>query len=295
MLPRRTLLEEIQRLDPEKDDQRILFLSWYHDFPWDSRKALEFALFRTFAVPSISGLLDTTGEFLQRAQKRYDDTELLIAEFVEHGYDSERGRRALRRMNHIHHRFPISNEDYLYVLSTFAFEPGRWISRFGWRPYSAHEQRATWVFWRNVGRRMNIHDIPSTPEALERFNVEYERTHFRYSESNRRIGEATRELFLGWYLPRPLRRLGRPFVHAMMDDPLREAFGFPRPSAPVSLAVRSLLRARSHALRYFPERRQPRLVTRLPHASYPRGYEIEQLGPPPGSPRSGPSGPDSPG
>lgn len=288
MFPRRTILDEIQRLDPEKDAQRILFLSWYHDFPWDSRKALELALFRTFAVPSISGLLDASGEFLQRAQKRYDDTELLIAEFLEHGYDSERGRRALRRMNHIHHRFHISNEDYLYVLSTFALEPGRWVDRFGWRPYSEHERLATWVFWCNVGRRMNIQDIPSTLEALERFNVEYERTHFRYSESNRRIGEATRELFLSWYLPRPLRGLGRPFVHAMMDDPLREAFGFPRPSAPVSLAVRGLLRARSHALRYRPERTRPLLVTRLPHASYPRGYEIEELGPPPGSPRPGP-------
>jgi hypothetical protein len=293
MLFRRTLLEEIQRLDPEKDDQRILFLSWYHDFPWDSRKALEFALFRTFAVPSISALLDSTGEFFQRAQKRYDDTDLLIAEFVEHGYQSERGRRAIRRMNQIHHRFRISNEDYLYVLSTFIFEPGRWIQRFGWRPYSEHERLATWSFWRNVGRMMNIRDIPSTPEALERFNVEYERAHFRYSESNRRVGEATRELFLSWYLPRPLRRLGQPAVHAMMDDPLREAFGFPRPPAPVTLAVRALLRARSHALRYLPERKQPQLVTRLHHPSYPHGYEIEQLGPPPGAPPHGPSGSDS--
>ncbi|WNG42821.1 DUF2236 domain-containing protein [Archangium minus] len=289
MLFRRTILERIQRLDPERDAQRILFLSWYHDFPWDSRKALEFALFRTFAVPSISGLLDFSGEFVQRAQKRYDDTELLIAEFVEHGYDNERGRRAIRRMNQIHHRFLISNEDYLYVLSTFVFEPRRWIDRFGWRPYSEHERLANWFFWRNVGRMMNIHDIPSTYEAFERFNVEYERAHFRYSESNRHIGEATRELFLSWYLPRPLRQLGQPAVHALLDEPLREAFGFPPAPLPVQLAVHGLLRARSHALRYLPERKHPRLITRLPHLSYPHGYDIEQLGPTSSPPQEPPS------
>ncbi len=277
---RRTILQEIQRLDPEKDDQRIVFLSWYHDFPWDSRKALEFALFRTYAVPSISGLLDATGEFVQRTQKRYDDTDLLIAEFVEYGYDSERGRRALRRMNQLHGRFRISAEDYLYVLSTFVFEPCRWIDRYGWRPCSEHEKQATYHFWRNVGRRMNIRDVPPTYEAFERFNVEYERAHFRYSDTNQRIGTATRELFLSWYLPAPLRKLGRPVIHAMMDAPLLEAFGFPAPPAALRHAVQGVMRARSHALRFFPERKRPQLVTEQPHPTYPHGYEIEQLGPP---------------
>ncbi|PTL75510.1 oxygenase MpaB family protein [Vitiosangium sp. GDMCC 1.1324] len=280
MPPRHTILEQIQKLDPEKDDQRILFLSWYHDFPWDIRKALEFALFRTFAVPSISKLLESTGEFTKRPQKRYDDTDLLIAEFVEHGYHSERGRRAIRRMNQLHHRFPISNEDYLYVLSTFVFEPRRWIDRFGWRPYSEHERLATWHLWRNVGRMMNIRDIPSTYEDFERFNVEYERTWFRYSESNRRVGEATRDLFLSWFLPRPLLRFGQPVVHAIMDEPLREAFGFPAPPSSLRRTVQGLLRARSHALRFFPSREHPKLVTHRPHPTYPNGYEIEELGPP---------------
>jgi hypothetical protein len=280
MLFQRTLLQEIQRLDPEKDDQRIVFLSWYHEFPWDSHKALEFALFRTYAVPSISGLLASSGEFLKRTQQRYDDTELLIAEFVENGYDSERGRSAIRRMNQLHGRFRISNEDYLYVLSTFVFETRRWIDRFGWRPYSEHERLATYHFWRKVGRMMNIRDIPSTYEAFERFNLDYERDHFRYSESNRVISEATRDLLLSWYLPKPLQRFGNPVVYAIMDDPLREAFGFPKAPEALERTLRGLLRARSRVLRHLPERRQPKRITTQPHRTYPEGYEIEQLGPP---------------
>ena len=51
-------------------------------FPWDSNRALELALLKTFCMPSISGLLDRTGEFAQRPRKRYDDTGLMVAELV---------------------------------------------------------------------------------------------------------------------------------------------------------------------------------------------------------------------
>src|SRR3989442_13561650 len=113
---RSRVLSEIRRLDPVHDHQRIVFLSARQDFPFDTTRALEFALFRTFAVPSISALLDRTGEFQNRAQKRYDDTDLIVSELMERGYDSDRAKRALRRMNQLHGRFDIANEDFLYVL-----------------------------------------------------------------------------------------------------------------------------------------------------------------------------------
>lgn len=121
-LSRYGILEIIRRLDPEKDHKRIIFLSTCYDFPFDTTRALEFALFRSFAVPSISALLDRTGEFRQRSQKRCDDTDIIVSELIEWGYDSERGKRALRRMNQLHGRFAIANEDFLYVLSTFIYE-----------------------------------------------------------------------------------------------------------------------------------------------------------------------------
>src|SRR6266567_6623852 len=141
-MARLRILDEIRRLDPERDDERIVFLSTCYDFPFDTTRALEFALFRTFAVPSISTLLDRTGEFQNRAQKRYDDTDIIVSELMERGYDSDRGKRALRRMNQLHGRFAIANEDFLYVLSTFVFEPIRWNKRFGWRLMSEQERLA---------------------------------------------------------------------------------------------------------------------------------------------------------
>jgi ER-bound oxygenase mpaB/B'/Rubber oxygenase, catalytic domain len=273
-----SVLEQVQLLDPKRDHQRIVFLSKCYDFSFDTVRALEFALYRTYCVPSISALLDSTGEFLERPQKRYDDTDLIVSELMEWGYDGERGRAALRRMNQIHNRFTIANDDFLYVLSTFIYEPIRWNARYGWRPMCEHERLGYFHFWREVGRRMNIKQIPDDYDRFEQFNRDYEREHFRFSGANQRIGEATRDLFLSWF-PRPLRPLIRPAIYAMMDDPLIEAFGFPRPSTRMRSLVTGALKLRACVLRWFPDRRCPHRRTEMRPRSYPRGYQIESLGP----------------
>lgn len=273
------VLEEILRLDPEQDHQRIVFLSGCYEFPWDSSRALELALFRTFAVPSIPELLAHTGEFERRTAKRYDDTDLILSEIVEHGYDSERGRAALRRMNHLHGRFAIANEDYLYVLSTFIFEPIRWNRRFGWRLLTEHERLATFHFWREVGRRMNIKAIPADINTYEAFNVSYERERFGYSEAGRRVADATMGLFRRMMLPAPLRPLGLQAIYSILDEPLLDAFRYPHPPAAMRRMVEGVLRQRRRVLRFMPRRRHPVLRTRLKRPTYPHGYRIEELGP----------------
>jgi hypothetical protein len=271
-------LEEIRALDPVEDAQRIVFLDASFEFPWDTQRSLELAFYRTYAVPSIAELLDSTGEFVQRPQKRYDDTQLLISAFCEAGYDSDFGKRAIRRMNEIHGRFEIANEDFLYVLSTMAFEPIRWNARFGWRPLIQAERFATFHFWGEVGRRMAIRDIPESYGELEAFNVEFERTHFAYTEAGARVAAATRDMFLSWF-PGVPASVGRPMVYALLDDPLLDALGFPHPPAWLRATAEAAVRARSLAVRGLPPRRKPRLRVEEPHRSYPDGYELETLGP----------------
>jgi ER-bound oxygenase mpaB/B'/Rubber oxygenase, catalytic domain len=279
-MPRSHVLDEIRSLDAERDHQRIVFLSTTHDFSFDTTRALEFALFRTFCVPSVSALLDRTGEFQNRAQRRYDDTDLIVSEMMEHGYDSDRGRAALRKMNSLHNQFEIANEDLLYVLSTFVFEPIRWNARHGWRPMIDAERRSHFYFWREVGRRMAIKHLPTTYEEFEQYNIAYERDHFRFEETNARVGGATRDMFLSWF-PAFLRPLVRPGIYAMMDEPIRVAFGFPRASALVRGLTSFSLWLRARVLRILPHRKRPHLRTELMHRSHPRGYRIEDLGPPP--------------
>lgn len=261
-----------------------------YDFPWDVTRSLELALFRTFASPRIGGLLHATGEFEARPQKRYDDTDLIVSEIIENGFESERGQRAIARMNAIHGRFAICNEDFLYVLSTFVFEPIHWIDRFGWRGLSAEEAEAWFCFWREVGRRMNLSRLPADRESFHAFSRAYEAQYFQAGRAGQGVARATRELFASWF-PAPLRPLVRLNIHALLDDSLREAFGFPQPAPPIRWLAPALLRARARLLRILPRRRTPHLRTRQPHPSYPAGYEIEALGtsavPPQACPRMG--------
>ena len=261
-------LHEIAALDPERDAQRIVFLDGALEFPWDTERALELACYRTYAIPSIARLLDATGESVERPQKRYDDTRILIATFCEYGYDSEVGRRAIRQMNRIHGRFAISNDDYLYVLSALTFEPIRWNARFGWRPLVEVEKLATFHFWREVGLRMGIRGVPAAYDELERFNSEYEQAHFAYTDAGHRLAIAVRDL-----------RHGGAIVRALLDEPLLDALGLPRPAPRLRRFAEVALRTRARVVRRLPERRRPRLRTLERHRTYPGGYELERLGP----------------
>src|ERR671939_778340 len=104
---RHSTLRLIEALDPETEYWRIYRLHALQEFPWDVTRALELALYRTYAVGTIGELLDATGEFRTRPQLRYDDTALLLGEVLEHGFDSERGGAAIRRINEVHRRFAI--------------------------------------------------------------------------------------------------------------------------------------------------------------------------------------------
>ena len=273
----RGILAEIDSLDPNRDYQRICFLSTNHDFPWDVEQSLSLAFFKTYGVPTISALLDQTGEFRDHAQKRYDDTKLILAEMLDHGIDSERGRAANRRLNRMHGRYAISNDDYLYVWSVILLEPLRWNRRWGWRGYTEKEIGAQLVYAQELARRMDIRDAPATVDEVDRWSRAYEAANFRFAETNRRVADHTLNLYLSWY-PRLMRPLVRVATLSLLEDELLAAFGYQRPPRWVVASVDGALRLRAFALRFLPRRRTPRLVTRERMRSYPDGYTPAELG-----------------
>src|SRR4026208_2015023 len=230
------VLHEIERLDPERDHQRIVYLSVGYECPWDAIRSLEIALYRTYCVPSISALLDRTGEFRERTQQRYDDTSLLVAEMCKWGYESGRGKEALERMNWAHGHFKISNDDFLYVLSTFIYEPVRWIDRCGWRATCRNERLGYYYFWREIGKRMGIASIPHSYDAFDAWSRAYERAQFRFTDTNHRVGSYTRDLFATWF-PRVFTPIVRYSIYAMLDEAMIAAFGVPQPRSPTRPAL----------------------------------------------------------
>lgn len=270
---------ELARLDPEQHYQRIVQLLTGYEFPFDITRALELALFHTYASPRISSLLARTGQFERHGQQRYDDTSLLISWFMQEGVDSEPGRRAIEHMNRLHGFYHIPNEDYLFVLSTFVFYPIEWVNRYGWRRLTPGEERALFLFFREVGRRMHLQNLPGTVEELRAFTDAYEREHFRYSESNRRIADATVKIVQGWF-PGFLRPAVQPVFAALISEPLRQAFGYRRPPRWFRALIEGALHLRKGPLRYITLQPYPKRIQNSTYRSYPEGPPaIEALGP----------------
>ncbi|MEU3708831.1 oxygenase MpaB family protein [Streptomyces catenulae] len=274
-------LKEIRRLDPERDHLRIYRITATHEFPWDMTRALELALYRTYAVPSIGRLLAETAELTDRTQKRYDDTALLLDAVVEHGFDGAEGRTAIRRINQMHRSYDISNDDMRYVLCTFVVVPKRWIDQYGWRRLSDHEIRALVTYYATLGRHMGITGIPRTYEEFAHCLDSYEEAHFGWDEGARRVSDATLDLMAGWY--GPLAPVVRGASMALLDDSLITAFRYKPPRPAVRTAVRTALRLRARAVRLMPPRRRPHYARQNPEIKgYPNGFRIADLGTFPG-------------
>lgn len=269
--------KEINSLDPVADHSRIVHLLTGYEFPWDVVRALELALFRTFCSPSVSHLLHRTGEFRKHGQKRYDDTALLVAEFMQNGYDTGKGRVAIERTNKIHGLYKIANEDFLFVLSTFIFLPIQWIEDFGWRKISSNEKLALFYFFKEVGERMNIKNIPASLDELKEFVNGYENKNFVFEETNKQVGDATVNIVKGW-MPFFVKPLVLSVMKCLLDEKMLKALGYSTPPTLLKIFVRGAMKMRAFFLRYVTFKKYPSFVTIEYNRTYPKGYSIEQLG-----------------
>lgn len=213
------------------------------EFPFTFEKALQFALFRTYGIPSISKLLVDTRQFSEKATstKRYTDTTVLIQEFAGYEPKSERSIEAIGRMNYIHSGYrksgKILDDDMLYTLSLFAGEPVRWIDKYEWRKLEDFEKCAIGTFWKAMGDAMGIRyeklrsgrdgregwkdGLEWLEEVLE-WAEGYEREKMVPDENNRQTAEHTVAILL-WGVPDVLKPYGEKVVSAVMDDRLRRA------------------------------------------------------------------------
>ncbi|KAH7876367.1 uncharacterized protein C8R40DRAFT_1099507 [Lentinula edodes] len=223
-------------LTPE-DAQKIIHTSALYDMPALMNYALAFALFKTYAIPTISKILSDTKELKSAASisKRYADTEILISTWVfcpitgksttvkqpstrsrqssatikpekahiggttELGdlqVDDPRGMIALARVNWLHSKYSITNDDYLYTLALFAFEPPKWARLYGWRALSPMEEEAFYIFWVEIGQRMGIRDIPETIKEFKHWVVEYESRTMIPAQTNHDVATYTTEELL---------------------------------------------------------------------------------------------------
>lgn len=274
--PRRyEIRDHIRTLDAERDRDEITWLVSRHEFPWDYTQGTNIAFLRDYGIPSISALLDTTGEFERHGVKRYDDSLLVAEEATVEGIESERGHASLRRLNRIHGHYEIPEHEFRYVLATTIVGPVEWIRAYGWRALEPVELQAIAHLTTRFGELMGLRDLPPTYDGYLALLRDYEAGRFEYAATNRRLTEASIRIARA-LAPLPLKPLTRRLTIALMDEPLREALGMPRQPAWFVAAVRRGLRARAFLLRFAPPRR-----TAYHHrpTTYPHGYTLQDMGP----------------
>lgn len=241
--------QQIAQLDAQRDCQTIVRLLAQYEFPHDIQHSLELALFYTYGSRTVSKLLNKTGEFKRAGQQRYDDTRILIGLMLESGWDGDFGRQAIARMNQTHGHYRIHNDDFLFVLWTFIDFPIRWSTLYSHRPMTAHEQLAWFHFWRGIGERMHLQQIPSSKADFDAWVKRYEWSEMWPSADNHAVANQTAAIMEAW-LPQVLQPLVKMAVRGLMDDHFLYAIGYP--PAPDWLKTASRLSLKLYHRLYVP-------------------------------------------
>lgn len=91
---------------------------------------------------------------------RYEDTAVIIGEFMSNPPNSARATTSVARMNWLHSKYvasgQISNADLLYTLSVAITEPERFMRLYEWRSLNEMEYCAYGTFWKSIGDAMGI-------------------------------------------------------------------------------------------------------------------------------------------
>lgn len=273
-------LRKIEQMDPVREHSEIVKIMVSYEFPWDFQRGyIDMVFIRFFAGPRMAGLVQKRGYAQTHPQKRYDDTSILLFEMIKNGYDSEKGRACIERMNYIHGHFPINNEDFAYITTSLILEPIYWNKRFGWRLMSDIEKQAWLNFWLEIGSRMNISELPQSLEEMERFKLNYENKLVRSSEATKELGRLFIDLIWSWFplIPKPIIDL---IFRCILDEQSLQAFDMQPPPKILKSLVIAAMRSRANILSFLPPRRTSGLFVDYPNRSYgANSYDIAKIGP----------------
>lgn len=249
---RRRMLAEYEALDPEVDYKKInqfLVGRIFADPLFFDAIFIE-SYWRQTAVRTIAPVLHMAGQSYD-TDKRVDDTLLFFGFIYRDGPDTERGGQTIDRLAAIHQGFPIPPDDYRYTCASLCFEPGRVPEVIGCPGLTEGEKRASFLFWREVGRRWGM-DIPEDQAEFLAWFEQYERDTYELTEHSPAIAVAMADDFCKRFFPGPLKKLGYIVLRSMGTDDLCDAVGQPRVKPFTRKAVGKAIGVYIRARRFLP-------------------------------------------
>ncbi|KAI1100507.1 hypothetical protein F4804DRAFT_318722 [Jackrogersella minutella] len=263
------------------DAQAVIKFMNAWEMPLFQFLALQFGLFKTYGVESISRLLLATGNLTDpvKSLKRFEDTAALIGEYMINPPTTERAVQGLARMNFLHGKYvkegTISNADLLYTLSVFIIEPPRFARMYDWRPMNEMECCAYGTFWKSVGDAMGIDyegylaraesgwtDGLEFAEDIAAWAKSYEVVAMKPSMVCAKPAKALIPMITYW-VPWYAKSFATESVTSLLGERVRDAFMLPEPNIVAVAITYSLLVARRFVVRYL---------------TLPRFFELKRLG-----------------
>ena len=132
------------------------------EFPLLFTKGIQLALFRTYAIPTISSLLDRTTllSSSRTVPQRYSETWALFNEFALRDWGSVAWLQGIARTRAIHGSYrrsgKIREEDMLYTLAAVATQPVDLIQTWEWRKLTEIELHAVGTLYRGIAEALDI-------------------------------------------------------------------------------------------------------------------------------------------
>ena len=239
-LVRGTSPDQLAALDPVADSDRI-----YHHllraFRAEARVVETLAINRIATWEALALFLRSTREAERNPVGRFFDTYGLFANYFEWGEASERGVRAVERMNQIHGRYYLPNEGMKYVLLNTAFTWLDGIDRIGHRALAPIEREGFFQAHIRLGRAMHIAELSGDQaEMYAWFRDINQRNAFHTP-----IKTQTFELFVKNSFGSAAAEHDEMLTAARvgMDEHYRAALGYAEPSAREKRAVRAAISA----------------------------------------------------
>src|SRR5204862_6556723 len=111
-----------------------------------------------------------------------------------------------------------------------------------------NERQALFYFFKEVGERMNIKNIPCSLTEFEKFIYEYENKNFIYEDTNQAVGNATINIVKGW-MPFFAKPFVLPVMKCLLDEKMLKALGYSLPAGFLKASVKAAMRLRVLSLR----------------------------------------------
>mgnify|MGYP002700072599 FL=1 len=275
-------LKKLNKLNVEEHYQTIVKYLADHDAPLDYLISGELAQLQTFAIPSISKLLQQTKQYQNNGLKRLDDTRAILTECMTDSVESSRGQHMVKHLNWIHSHYEISNDDYLYTLALFIIEPVRWMEIFGYRALTEREKYAGYLAFQSLGQAMEIKNIPESRDQFVAWYQNYRSNNMKYHADNKKVSDGLidgmKEMF-----PFIIRPLVRPVILTLINDPeLLAATGQQAPAYIVQKIIRGIMFVRKRLQCYINPWQKKGFESSClgqHYKSYPNGYQDRVLGP----------------